>query len=146
MSSISTLPLYFIYSMHVQHLQLTANHSSLSSPSGSLTAFLRLPLPKVASANCFSCQFVVPFPAFCGRNGALVRELLYARSFSDMPPLCKKRRCLLCCGEWCGLLSAAWNALCAGLAYAGVGDCGSAAPSSNSWLKLCCEAPRESRR
>jgi hypothetical protein len=33
---------------------LTASHSFRSSPSGSFTAFLRLPLPSVASANCRS--------------------------------------------------------------------------------------------
>ena len=35
-------------------LPLTASHSFRSSPSGSFTAFLRLPLPSVASANCRS--------------------------------------------------------------------------------------------
>jgi hypothetical protein len=57
-------------------LLLTASHSSLSSPSGSLTAFLKLPLPSVASAYCLSCQLLVPRPDFCGLKGARVRGLL----------------------------------------------------------------------
>ncbi len=35
-------------------IPLTASHSLRSSPSGSFTAFLKLPLPRVASANCRS--------------------------------------------------------------------------------------------
>ena len=36
------------------HAPLTASHSFKSSPSGNLTAFLKLPLPSVASANCLN--------------------------------------------------------------------------------------------
>ena len=45
---------------------LTASHSSRSSPSGSCTTLRRLPLPRVASANCFNCQPFVPLARFCG--------------------------------------------------------------------------------
>ena len=55
---------------------LTANHSFTSSPSGNLTAFLKLPLPSVASANCRSCQLLVPLFAFCGRKGPRARAFL----------------------------------------------------------------------
>lgn len=57
-------------------LLLTASHSSLSSPSGNLTAFLKLPLPRVASAYCLSCQLLVPRPDFWGLNGPRVRGFL----------------------------------------------------------------------
>lgn len=63
--------------IHRHYKPFTASHSSLSSPSGSFTAFLRLPLPSVASAYCLSCQLLVPLLDFCGLNGArCVRGLL----------------------------------------------------------------------
>lgn len=45
----------FAYSKDcVDSIPLTASHSSKSSPSGSFTTFLKLPLPKVCSAYLLS--------------------------------------------------------------------------------------------
>ena len=46
------------------NLPFTASHSSRSSPSGSWTTLRKLPLPRVASANCLSCQLLVPRARF----------------------------------------------------------------------------------
>jgi hypothetical protein len=84
-------------------IPLTASHSSLSSPSGSLTAFLRLPLPSVASAYCFSCQLLVPLFVLDGLNGARVRGLLVTEvSFCSQIWLSSKRDSspTLCSGLW----------------------------------------------
>jgi len=70
-------------------IPFTASHSSLSSPSGSCTTFLKLPLPSVASANCLSCQLLVPFARFCGWNEAPLRflafELLHVNRSAMVP-------------------------------------------------------------